>query len=193
MRIWLTGAACALALSGLAACVAVTPVPAGAVALGGNHKVVLGRMWSDISAILPQRAKNVRVLSIDGPLLNRLYLAQGLAPGDGLLKSASKEHPAPVFHADMSPTETVEFVTDSVAAIGYQQVTTSRLRPAQIGASNALRFDLEAQTESGLELKGTAQAAVIAGKLYLVLYLAPAEHYFDANMSEVEAILHSAA
>jgi hypothetical protein len=192
MKRLLCGASLALLLAGLSACVAITPVPAGPVALGGSHQVILGRQWSDISAIMPQRQKNVRVLSIDGPLLNRLYLAQGLAPGEGLMKAVSKEHPSPSFHADMSPTEMVEFVSDSVASLGYQRVTTSKLRPAKMGSTNALRFDLTAQTESGLQLRGAAETAVLNGKLYLVLYLAPAEHYFDASSAEVESIMNSA-
>ena len=30
------------------------------------------------------------------------------------------------------------------------------------------------------------------GKTYVLLYLAPAEHYFDASLAEVEAIMASA-
>ena len=31
-----------------------------------------------------------------------------------------------------------------------------------------------------------------AGKTYVLLYLAPAEHYYDATLAEVEAIIGSA-
>jgi hypothetical protein len=171
-------AAAIILLLGLSACVSITPVPAGKLTLGGGRQVTLGRQWSDVSAIMPQRAPKVRVLSIDGPLLNRLYVAQGLAPGEGLLKKAAKEKPTPVFHADMSPTEQVEFVAASIAAMGYQRVETSGLRPAKIGADDALR--------------GVAQVANLSGKLHLLLYLAPAEHYYEATRGEVEAIMASA-
>jgi hypothetical protein len=185
-------AAAIILLLGLSACVSITPVPAGKLTLGGGRQVTLGRQWSDVSAIMPQRAPKVRVLSIDGPLLNRLYVAQGLAPGEGLLKKAAKEKPTPVFHADMSPTEQVEFVAASIAAMGYQRVETSGLRPAKIGADDALRFDVAAQTESGMQLRGVAQVANLSGKLHLLLYLAPAEHYYEATRGEVEAIMASA-
>jgi hypothetical protein len=153
--------------------------------------LVLGRQWSDVSAIMPLRAKNVRILTIDGPLLNRLYLAEGLGAGEGLLKAASKEQPAPTFQAKMSPNELVEFVSESVASMGYQRVSTKKLRPAKVGRTVAYRFDLEAQTESGLQLQGTAQVAVVEGKLYVVLYVAPAEHYFAATLPEVEGVMAS--
>lgn len=193
MKRLLKTAAVAALLAGLAGCAAITPVPAGPVALGGGHQVSLGREWSDISAIVPQRMKNVRLLTIDGPLLNRLYLAEGLAPGEGLIKSVSREHAAPAFHADMSATELVEFLSDSTAALGYQRVTTSHLRPAKVGAQTAYRVDLQAQTESGLQLSGTAQMAVLNGKLYLILYLAPSEYYYGATLPEVEGIMRSQA
>jgi hypothetical protein len=141
---------------------------------------------------MPQRGKSVRVLTIDGPLLNRVYLAQGLQQGVGLLKPVSKEHPVPTYHADMSATELVEFVSDSVAAMGYQRIETATLKPAKFGAVDGLRFGMTAQTESGLEMKGAAETAVVDGKLYLILYLAPREHYFDANLADVEAIMNSA-
>ena len=167
-----TAAALALVLIGLGGCISIPAVPAGPVALGDNHQVVLARQWSDVSALLPQRSKKVRVLTIDGPLLNRLYLAQGLAPGEGLVTAVSKERPVPVFHADMAPTELVEFVSNSIATIGYQRVETAKLRPAKFGETDALRFDVTAQTDSGLEMMGTAEVAAAGGKLYLVLYLA---------------------
>jgi hypothetical protein len=182
-----------LAMTGLVGCVSISAVPPGPVALGDSHQVVLARTWSDVSVVMPQRSKKVRVLSIDGPLLNRLYLAQGLVPGEGLITPLSKERPVPAYHADMAPTELVEFVSDSIAAIGYQRVETSKLRPAKFGQTEALRFDVTAQTDTGLEMMGTAEVAVAGGKLYLVLYLAPAEHYYPANLPDVEDIIGSAA
>lgn len=185
----LGGALAALALAG---CAAITPVPAGPLALGDNHSVTLNRMWSDVSNVLPGKSAKVKVLSIDGPLLNRVYVVQGLAPGEGLLTAAAKEHPVPTFHADMSATELVEFVSDSVTAAGYQRVETSKLRPAKFGTAGAVRFDIAAKTATGLEMQGAAEVAAAGGKLYLVLYLAPAEHYYATTLPDVEAIMNSA-
>ena len=187
----IAAAAAVLTLAALGGCVSIPAVPAGPVAMGDNHAVVLSRPWSDVSALVPQRSKKVRVLTIDGPLLNRLYLAQGIAAGEGLLKPVSKEQPVPVFHADMAPTELVELVSNSIAAMGYHRVETAKLRPAKFGAADGLRFDIKAQTDGGLEMMGTAEVATADGKLYLVLYLAPAEHYFAANLPDVESIMDS--
>jgi hypothetical protein len=183
--------ACALVLVGLAGCTAISAVPPGPLALGASHNVTLRREWSDVSKILPH-SKDVRILSIDGPLLNRLYIGEGLSPGEGLI-GARKDHPVPTFHADMGPGDFAEFVADSVAALGYQRVETSKLRPARFGPNSGVRLHLSAKTESGLEMAGTAEVATAGGKLYLILYIAPAEHYYEANLPDVEAILASAA
>lgn len=175
----------------LSGCVAISRVPAGPMAVG-KAEVTLGRDWSDISKIMPGRPKNVRLLSHDGPMLNRLYLSDALSPGDVLIRPTAKEKPTPVIRAKMTSAERMEFVADSVAAMDYQRVEIARPRPATFGGKTAVRFDLTARTSDGLDVRGTALTAEIEGKTYVVLYLAPAEHYFDADLAEVEAIMTSA-
>lgn len=175
----------------LTACVAITSAPAGRLS-GKDYETTLGREWSDISAVTPGRAKKVRVLSVDGPLLNRLYLTEGLAPGEYLIKPAAREKPTPLVRSGMSVSERIEFVAESVAAMDYQRVETARPRPAKFGEADAVRFDLTAKTAEGLDMSGTALAAEHGGKLHVILFLAPTEHYFGAGLKEVESIMGSA-
>lgn len=184
-------AAVLVALS-LAGCATVTAAPAGRFQAGNGQEMTLGRMWSDISPIMFNRGKKVRVLSIDGPLLNALYVGSGLVPGDNIVRSYVKERPTPLVRAGMSASERLEFVSDSVAAMGYQRVELTHPRAATLGGAPGVRFDLDAATSEGLEIKGTGVVAEVSGKLYLIVYLAPAEHYFQASLPEVEAILASA-
>lgn len=179
------------ALIGLTACQSISAVPAGSMKLGAAE-VTLGRQWSNVSPLLPGSHKKVTVLSIDGPLLNRLYVTHGLTVGEALVKAPSKEKPTPKLRAGMNNSERMEFVADSISAIGYLRVETARPRPAKFGEQSAIRFDLAARTEDGLEVKGTALAAEAGGKTYFVIYLAPGEHYFQASLPEVEAIMASA-
>ncbi|HEX7884665.1 MAG TPA: hypothetical protein VF474_01695 [Phenylobacterium sp.] len=178
-------------LLGLAACQSIPAVPAGPMTLGAAE-VTLGREWSNVSALLPGANKKVTVLSIDGPLLNRLYVTDGLAVGDSLVKKAAKEKPTPKLRAGMNSSERMEFVADSIAAMGYQRVETTKPRPARFGGEMAVRFDLSARTEDGLEVRGAALAAETGGKSYFVIYMAPGEHYFEASLPEVEAVMASA-
>lgn len=187
----LMAACAALALPlALSACVSVTTAPAGAYKVG-SAQVTLGHEWSDISAIMFQRPAKVRLLSMDGPLLNRLYVTDGLVPGEFMVKPMAKERPTPTYRAGMSPNELVEFVSDSVSALDYQRVETENLRPAKFGSKDALRFDLKAKSKEGLDISGTALVAETAGKLYIVLYVAPTEHYYAAELPEVETVIGS--
>lgn len=183
--------ASAVLLAALPACATVTLAPAGPYAVGGQS-VTLGRSWSDISILLPGRPKNVRLLTIDGPLLNRLYIVDGLADGRALASPAGKDPPTPRWRSDLSSGEQVEFVADSVAAMGYQRVETKDLRPARVGGVDGLRFSIAAKTAGGLDISGVAQVAESGGRLFLILFLAPTEHYFGAQEAEVEGIMSSA-
>lgn len=181
----------ALAASALSACVTVTAAPTGAYKVGADYQVNLSHDWSDVSNIMVGRPKSVHLLSVDGPLLNRLYLSEGLIPGDFLVKPASKEQPTPTYRAGMTVREQVEFVADSVGALDYLRAETSNLRPAKFGDVDAVRFDITAKTKDGLDMAGAGEVAQTGGKLYVILYLAPAEHYYAAELSEVEAIFKS--
>lgn len=179
------------ALLAVSACAAISNVPAGPMKVG-SAEVTLGRDWSDISTIMTGSVKKVRVLSIDGPLLNRLYVTDGLSAGESLIKAPSKDRPTPTLREGMNSSERMEFVADSVAAMGYQRVETQRPRPAKFGDASGVRFDISARTEDGLDVLGTAMAAEAGKKSYFVLYLAPAEHYFQAGLPEVEKVIASA-
>ncbi len=188
--ILIAAAAAALWLSG---CASIPTAPTGLYAVGQAYHVRLGRDWSDLSHVIGGASSKVKVLTLDGPLLNRLYLTEGLVPGDSLVRRPRSDHANPPYRAHMSSSELVEFVADSVSAQGFQRVETSNLRPAAFLTAAALRFDLAAVTQQGLDMQGTAQAAEVDGKLYVLLYLAPREHYFAASLNEVERIFASVA
>jgi hypothetical protein len=184
---------CVLAASmALASCATVADAPVGGYAVDAKYDVTLTRHWADISAIMNAKPRKVHLLSIDGPLLNRLYITEGLSPGDYIVKPTAKDKPTPIYRADLSPTEVVEFVADSVAALDYQKVVTTNLRPQTFSDGDALRFDIMARTVDGLDVSGTALASETHGQLFVILYLAPTEHYYGDALTEVEAIMRSA-
>ena len=184
--------AAAATLLALAACATVASAPAGRYKVGEDYAVTLGREWSDISLIVAARPPNVHLLSIDGPQLNRLFLADGIAEGGYFVKPASKEAPTPTYRAGLSQSELIEFVIDSVAALGLERPESVNPRPASFGAADGLRFDLTAKTAGGLDISGTSLVAERGGKLHVMLYLAPAEHYYAATLPEVEHVMSTA-
>lgn len=178
----------ALALSACA-----TSSLSGAYAPGKAYAVTLGQNWSDITQLMRARSPNVKLLSIDGPYLNRLYLASALKPGDYMLRPERDETPTPIYRADMADTELVEFIADNVSALGYLRPETSNLRPQNFGAARGVRFDIAAQTSEGLNMSGTALVARQGENLNAMLYLAPSEHYYAAHLPDVENVFASAA
>ncbi len=178
------------AVASLSACAAIKPVPAGPYASGGNQ-ITVGRTWTDMGRLF-DASKGVRMLSIDGPQLNRLFVIDGLRAGEFIIRPASKERPTPTWKAGLTPTEQVEFLADSLAAMQYHRVETDNLRPVKVGERSGVRFDISAQTVDGLNISGIAQLVEAGDRLYVLLYLAPTEHYFDATRAEVESIMASA-
>ena len=181
----------AVSLLALQACTSVGSVPSGAYSVG-KSQVELGRAWSNVSSLVPGLAKEAKVLSVDGPLLNRLYVVSGLRKGTSLVRAPSKDRPMPLVRANMSSNERIEFVADTVAAMGYLRVETVRPRPGKMGVQDAVRFDLTARTPEGLDISGAAVVTEIEGNVFLILYLAPTEHYFQALLPEVERIMANA-
>jgi hypothetical protein len=93
----------------------------------------------------------------------------------------------------MTSRELVEFVVDSVAMIGYQTPEATNLRPAKFGDTDGVRFEIVTRTSRGLLIDSTALVAQRAGRLHLMLFLAPREHYYAATLPEVEKIFASVA
>jgi hypothetical protein len=183
-------AATAAAVLALAACAGIKAVPAGPYVHGGSSMTV-GRTWTDLG-IVPGSPKTLRMLTIDGPALNTLFVIDGLKDGEYIIRATSKEKPTPTYRTGMSPTEQVEFLADSAVAIGFQRVETDNIRPVKVSGADGVRVDLSAQTAAGLDVSGTAQLVEVGGRLYILFYVAPTEHYFEATRAEVESVMASA-
>lgn len=173
----------------MSACGGATAVT-GPFKVGSAYSVNLQKTWSTVSLFNLNR--EVKYLTIDGPLLNNFYLTEGLAVGRSLVRSPLKSRPMPIVKSDMSETELAEFVVDTVAAFGYEGVSSQNLRPAKFGTADAVRFDLTAKTDAGLVIQGTAQVALVGKKVHVMLFLAPGEHFYPTLLGEVDHIFASA-
>jgi hypothetical protein len=91
----------------------------------------------------------------------------------------------------MSENEVMEFVVDSLAAIGMQKVEASGLRPSPFGPSPGFRFQLAFQSADGLDMLGSVVGTMRNGSLYLIIYSGAALHYYPKHNSTVEAVIAS--
>jgi hypothetical protein len=175
----------------LAGCASIRLAKAGGYRVERAFSVQLSRPWSDLSAALVPRPKGVHLLTIDGPALNQLYLAS-IKPGDPLFRHADRDTPVVTYRADMSDSELVEFVIDSLANT-YQDPQSTALRPQTFASAPGVRFDISARTEGGLDMSGAALVARGGDNLNLMVFLAPSEHYYAAYSAEIDSIFASAS
>ena len=171
--------------------------PAGQLALGASS-VKLDRDWTDVTKatfVYSAHGPKVHVLTIDALTLNQMMVSEGLSPSDPLTINVTtgdtKSHPSLRGKADMSLSEQTEFVAESVAQTGYNKVETDSPQPVTVDGVKGVRFGLTGVTKAGLNIKGLAQAVSKGGLNYYVVYLAPGEHYYDANLSNVTAVMDS--
>lgn len=190
MKRTVTLAAAVAALS-LAACgPTITLAPAGTYAINNGATTTLDRAWSDVTGLMG--LKKVRLLTIDGPLLNRLYLSEGLVQGDAIVQPTQRrEATTPTYNTVMTVTEQVEFVADSITAMGYERVETSAVRPVTVNGQRGVRFDVAGVNTDGLNYKGRGQAVKAGDRLYIAIYLAAEEHYFQTSLASAEAAMDS--
>lgn len=168
----------------------VTLAPAGAFSTG-HYVMELERDWSRIPDGLAPSV-SVDQLTVDGPQLNQVYLIDGLKDGAAIIERDEDEDPAPVFRTAMSELDVVEFLTDTLSEMGLQDVAVSDVRPADFAGSPGVRFDFAAARENGLALAGSAAAATSGETLNGLIFVAPAEHYYNAYRGDVETMFDSA-
>ncbi len=171
-------------------CVAAKLIEPGPYRVERAFSIRVTQSWSDVTPLTRQE-DGVHLLTRDGPALNQLFAAS-IAPGGALAFVADRDTPRPRYRADMGDTELVEFIVDSVATWGYQNPESANLRPQSFAGAQGVRFDLTAQTPSGLEIKGSGLVARNGETLNVLLFLAPGEHYYGAYAAEIEAIMASA-
>lgn len=168
-------------VSALGACVSIPEVSGSLKAGDGTYR--LDRSWNDISQVTLQN-KGVRLLTLDGPVLNSLYLSAGLKPGHHLVKPQSRrEKTTASWRSDTGTLEQIEFVRDSIEGLAYERVETANPRPVSLAGQRGVRFDVTARTAQGLDIKGFGQVVTRGEQAYVALYLAPAEHFFDRSQA----------
>ena len=176
-----------------------TPVLAGWKLLPSNSAVHVGSMtvkptidWNQASA---RPGKQGVAWTRDGFALNGIELFAAVPAGQSLYKERNKKrNPMPKFDKTMLLPDLADFFEKSFR-VQYQLSDFSILStvPAQFGGHKglAIRYTYSYPNDD-LVRSGIARLAVADGKLFVANYYAPKLHYFDAGLSEAEAIMSSA-
>ena len=130
-----------------------------------------------------------------GTGLDDLGFYMGIKKGEALFRQRDKKKdPLPKFDPAMLPTDIVEWFENSARiALTSAVFEVGAVRPAQLAGHPGVEMDFTYATEGdNLERKGTARAAVIGQRLYLISYDAPKIHYYDAGLPTALAVMNSA-
>lgn len=179
-------AACLLAVSLLAGCVAYTAVePAKKREIGGVFRVEPATSWSAL------KSGNSEHWTINGLSLEAISFVTNVADGKPVSPDIQGEK-APTFRAGMNATEVVDLYEAYLAERGYSQVEVRGLRPYAISGAEAFRFEFSAFNTNGLAKRAIVIGLIDPDKgLNLVIYEAAAEHYYEASLAAAEKVLAS--
>lgn len=160
----------------------ITMKPTGRHEIGKSYSISTSRSWSHIAG--PPES-----WTIDGVALGVLRTWANLEDGDTLFEQSDQS--IPQFRSDFSPLEVAEMVADTIENLASgADVETTEFRPTAFGSNDGFRFEIS-YVQDGLPYRGLAAGAIRGDRLDLILFTAPAEHYFDLYSPEIENIIGS--
>lgn len=168
---------------GLAACASLRDPAPGPYRIAGTFEVTLDRVWSDFT---PEDARSLRLLSLNGPAIDRLYLGAFRA-NEGLARRVKAGARAQALSTDAA----AQFIDESVRALGYAPPVMTDAAAHPFGEAPGARATLTTKTGDGLLIDGEARLAAHAGRLCVMLHLAAHEYYFAATAPAVHAAMDS--
>jgi hypothetical protein len=129
--------------------------------------------------------------SIDGELLNRLYLIQNVREKEFIFlgERQTKRRPDGAFYH--RPDELRDLILDGLRAAGTANVEARNLRPAMFGTREGLRFEFSLANEEGLKFQGMAAAFEQEKGLSLAIFMAPSEYYYPRDEAKVSKMLET--
>lgn len=177
----------------LTACASGPKLASAGMFEAGSYSVPLSQDWTAFN-IKTGKGKPAQLLTIDGTVLNSVYLYSDLKEGDSLMKERKRDNPVPKFTTDLSELELVEFLADSLErGHGLLDVQTMNVEPSSFKGAEAIQFDFTALNENGLKISGSSLLGVEDEKLNIVLYMAPTIHYYGKLKGDVSAMMTSLA
>ncbi len=132
--------------------------------------------------------------SIDGELLNRLYLISNVREKEFIFlgQRQTRRRPDGAFYQrGLRPDELRDLILDGLRAAGTANVEARNLRPATFGGREGLRFEFSLANEEGLKFQGMAAAFEQEKGLSLAIFMAPSEYYYPRDEAKVAKMLDS--
>lgn len=164
------------------ASVGISTKPPGRHEIGNSYSIATSKSWSHISG-------PPETWTIDGMALGVMQTWADLHDGDTLFEKSDQS--IPEFRSSFTALEVAEMVADTIEnLVPGADVETTEFRPMPFGSVDGFRFEFS-YLQDGLPYKGMAAGAIRGDRLDLILYRAPAEHFFDLYSPEIESIIES--
>lgn len=152
------------------------------------------REWNKISGSLFVDIHAVEDWTQNGPYLDGISFVTGLKEGKALVYQRSRDdRQVPKFRSNMTPPEIAAMI-ESLFRVraGAVDFKTLSLAPRPFMGASGFQFDYEHLDGDEVRRRGRAIAAVIDGRLYMILFDAARSHYYSALLPDFEAIATSA-
>ena len=133
--------------------------------------------------------------TLNGPLLDNLVFIGALRDNRPIVRFQRRSdwRQVPNFRSTMTPDEIVSMIeTYFRVRGGVTRFETTALQPRSFLGHSGFQFDYSRLGGDEVERRGRAAAAVIDGRLYLILFDATRLHYFPTGLPEFERIVQSA-
>ncbi len=181
-------AATAVMMSG---CVqTMTAAPVGNYAVESGATVQLSQSWTHIPSNL--QSTEGSVLTKDGMSLNRVHILTVEDEGSIVSQSGDESIEYPLFEAGSSELKQIEFLTSSLARTGLKNITPRNVQPVTLSGLSGVQLEFDGKYSTGLNMKGKAALAESDEGLNLIVYIAPAAHYFAKDEAAVDQMIATA-
>ena len=152
------------------------------------------REWNKIAGSLFVDIHAVEDWTQNGPYLDGISFVTGLKDGKALVYQRRRDdRQVPKFRSNMTPPEIAAMI-ESLFRVrgGAVDFTTVSMTPRAFLGTNGFQFDYEHLDSDEVRRKGRAVAAVVNGRLYMILFDAARAHYYNALLPDFEAMVSSA-
>jgi len=140
--------------------------------------------WNKLSL---RGGKNVEIWTIDGDQLNKIAFYGAIQVGKPLYREVDKkERPLPRVTPNMLITDIPTLLESSYRSqFSVSQMSIDSQEPMLVGGYQGIRFNYTfTRQDEDVVRKGEAVGAFVKDRLYLVVYEAPAIHFFDKDIEK---------
>lgn len=161
----------------------------------GSMAVTPPREWNRTSRIwVLDDVRQVEDWTLNGPYLDSMSFVTGLRGGRYIIRQNKRDaQQVPKFRSDMTAPEITSMLESFFRVkAGSIDFRTTGLIPRTFMGYPGFQWDYDHLDSDEVWRRGRAAGAVIDGRLYLILYDAARSHYFNAAVSDFEAVANSA-